>query len=171
MPREPCSRKTNGTQHACTYTLLIRTLIGTYLVCCLVQGGLRCALLCSRFNDNVHTRTNYCCCCTAIAVYRYSGSARDARSQRSMDWNDRYILGANRRLANAKSSMLQENKRDAACMYVHTFDTYSGRHVLALLLCAGGIALCCAVFAVQRHTYPYMLHCGTVCCCIRTGRA
>ena len=48
MPRAPCSRKTNGTQHACTYILLfIRTPMGTYLVCCFVQGGLRgCAVLC-----------------------------------------------------------------------------------------------------------------------------
>ena len=52
------------------------------------------------------------------------------------------MLGANRRLANAKSYMLQEDKRDVACMYVHTsFDTYSDRHVLGLLLCAEGIAL------------------------------
>ena len=34
MPRTPCSMKTNGTQHACTHVhLLIRTRIGTYLVC------------------------------------------------------------------------------------------------------------------------------------------
>ena len=62
------------------------------------------------------------------------GSARYARSQgkngleRQMygstysRWSN--ILGANRRLANTKSSMLQENNPDAACMYVHTyFDT------------------------------------------------
>ena len=67
MPRAPCSRKTNGTQHACTtyILLLIRTLIGTYLACCLVQGRLRCALLCSRSND-IRTRKNcgtaVCCC-------------------------------------------------------------------------------------------------------------
>ena len=36
-------------------------------------------------------------------------------------------------------------------MYVHTFDTYSDRHVLGLLPRAGGIALCFAVLAVQRH--------------------
>ena len=43
-------------------------------------------------------------------------------------------------------------------MYVHTyFDTYSDRHVFGLLLCAGGIALCFAVLAVQRLTYSYML--------------
>ena len=48
--------------------------------------------------------------------------------------------------------MLQENKPDAACMYVHTLDTSSDRHVLGLLLCAGvtALVLCCAVlyFAV-----------------------
>ena len=40
--------------------------------------------------------------------------------------------------------MLQ--KPDAARMYVHTnCDTYSDGHVLGLLLCAGVVALCCAV--------------------------
>ena len=69
--------------------------------------------------------------------------------------------------------MLQENKRDAACMYVRTsFGTYSDRHVLGcLLLCAAVIALvCCAVLAVQRqHTYSYvlLLYC---CCCIPVQR-
>ena len=49
-------------------------------------------------------------------------------------------------LATAKSSMLQENKRGAACMCVHTsFDTYSDQHVLGLLLCAGVIVLRCAL--------------------------
>ena len=33
------------------------------------------------------------------------------------------ILGANRRLADAKSSMPQENKRDEAYIYVRTFFT------------------------------------------------
>ena len=51
-------------------------------------------------------------------------------------------------VANAKRSMLQENNSNAAYMYVHTFfDTYSNWHVLGLLLCAGVIALCCAVLA------------------------
>ena len=68
------------------------------------------------------------------------------------------LFGADRRLANAKSSMLQETKRDAACMYAHTsFDAYSNRHVLGQLLCARGITLCFAVLAVQRHTYSYIL--------------
>ena len=40
-------------------------------------------------------------------------------------------LGANRRLVNAKTSMLQEKNPDAACMCVHTsFGKYSDRHVL-----------------------------------------
>ena len=50
--------------------------------------------------------------------------------------------------------MLQENKPDAVCTYVHTyFDTYSDRHVLGcLLLFAGVIALlCCPVLAAQRQ--------------------
>ena len=64
------------------------------------------------------------------------------------------ILGATRRLAKAKSSMLQENNLDAACMYVHTsFGMCSDRHVLGLLRCAGMIALCCAV-----------LCCAVLCC-------
>ena len=55
--------------------------------------------------------------------------------------------------------MLQENKRDAACMYVHTyFDAYSDRHVLGLLLCAEGIALvCCAVLCCARGSTTYIL--------------
>ena len=45
--------------------------------------------------------------------------------------------------------MLQENNSDAACKYMHTsFDMYSDKHVLGVLLCAGLIALCCAVLAV-----------------------
>ena len=64
------------------------------------------------------------------------------RNGRCSRWSN--ILGANRRLANAKISMLQEINPDAACMYVHTsFDMYSDRHVLGLL-CAGVIALCCS---------------------------
>ena len=43
-PRAPCSRKTTWTPHACTYILFLCTLIGTYLVCCFVQGD--CAVLC-----------------------------------------------------------------------------------------------------------------------------
>ena len=60
-----------------------------------------------------------------------------------------------------KSSMFHENKRDAACMYVHTsFDTYSDRHALGcMLLCAGVIALlCCAVLCCARgSTTTYIL--------------
>ena len=71
MLRAPCSRKTNGTQHAYTWYVqtcfdTYDTLIGTYLVCCFVQEGLRCALLCSRFND-IHARTYYCG--TAVSCY------------------------------------------------------------------------------------------------------
>ena len=48
-------------------------------------------------------------------------------------------------LANAKSSILEEKKPDAARMYVHAFHMYSDGHVLGLPLGAGVIALCCAV--------------------------
>ena len=78
------------------------------------------------------------------------------------------MLGANRRLANAKSSVLQENKRDEACVYIRTsFDTYFDRHVLGcMLLCEAVIALLrFAVLAVQRqHTYSYilLLYCSVV---------
>ena len=69
------------------------------------------------------------------------------------------ILGANRRLANAKSSMLQEHKLYAACMYVHTScRTYSDRHGLGLLLCAGVIALCFAVLAVLILNDNILVH-------------
>ena len=54
--------------------------------------------------------------------------------------------------------MLQENKRDAPCIYVHTsFDTYSDRHVLGLLPCAGEIALCFAVLCCARGSKTYIL--------------
>ena len=59
-----------------------------------------------------------------------SGPACYSRSQRKMGRNEMVsiILGVNRRLANAKSAMLQENNPDPACMYVRThlhtyFDT------------------------------------------------
>ena len=71
------------------------------------------------------------------------------RNDRCNIWSN--ILGAHRRLANAKSPMLQENNPDAVCMYVHTstcFGMYSDQHVLGLLLCARVVALCCAVLAV-----------------------
>ena len=73
MPRAPCSRKTNGTQHACTYILLlIRTLIGTDLVCCLVQGGLRCALLCFAVLAVQRHTYSYMLryCCLLLHTYR-----------------------------------------------------------------------------------------------------
>ena len=62
-------------------------------------------------------------------------------------------------LRNAKSSMLQENNPDAACMYSYSFDVYSDRHVLGLLLCAGLIALCCIVLCCA-------VRCGAVLCCV-----
>ena len=76
MPRALRSRKTNWTQHACTYMcFVVRTLIGTNLVCCLVQGGLRCALLCSWFNV-IHTRTYYILLyCSAVKQLLYTGTA------------------------------------------------------------------------------------------------
>ena len=89
-----------------------------------------------------------------------------------MDWNDdrcsrwSNILGANRRLANAKSCMLQGNSRSAACMYVHaSFDTYSDRHALGLLFCAGVIALCCAVLCCARDSDTLRQHTRTYYCC------
>ena len=74
--------------------------------------------------------------------------------------------------------MLQESKREEACVYVRTsFDTYSDRHVLgcSMLLCAAVIALLCfAVLAVQRqHTYSYilLLDCSAVKQLLYTGTA
>ena len=63
---------------------------------------------------------------------------------------------ASRRLACAKSSMLQENNPDAACMSVHTsFGMCSDLHLLGLLLCVGLIAdcavLCCAVHCSRYY--------------------
>ena len=83
-----------------------------------------------------------------------------------------------RRRANAKSSMLQENKRDAACMTLcaHTScNTYSDRHVLGcLLLCAPVFALlCCAVLCSARgSTTTYILiHTTAVLLLLYTGTA
>ena len=45
------------------------------------------------------------------------GASRSGWSYVVIRWSN--ILGANRRLANAKISMLQENKRDAAFMYTY----------------------------------------------------
>ena len=87
----------------------------------------------------------------AAAHMRYvtQGATRSGR------WS--HMLGANSRLANAKSSMLQENRQDAACTQVHTsFDTYSDRPVLLAALCRGDCAvLCCAV-----------LCCAVLCCAV-----
>ena len=53
---------------------------------------------------------------------------------------------------------MEEHKRDEACMYLHTsFDTYSDRHILGFLTCAGGIALCCAVLCCARGSTTYIL--------------
>ena len=67
--------------------------------------------------------------------------------------------------------MLQGNKPDTACMYVHTsFDTYSDRQALGLWLCTGEIALCCAVLCCahgsgsQQHTRTYYC-CTAVAVC------
>ena len=77
----------------------------------------------------------------------------DARSQGRIERNDRCgrwpnIVGANRRLANAKSFILQENNPDAASMlYVHYFqDYFDTRHFEACTLI--GMYLVC--FLVHR---------------------
>ena len=124
------------------------------------------------------SKAAYCCPCPPVqptTCQRYNklkvlrapgGSARYARSKGRMDWDDRYVVStgpnivvAKRRLAIAKSSMCHENKRDAGCMYVHiSFDAYSDRHVLGLLLSAGVIALCRAVICCARgSTTTYIL--------------
>ena len=106
------------------------------------------------------------------------GSARYARSQGGMDCNYRQIdvicrwsnvLRANRRLANAKSSMLQENKRDAACMYTHILlfiRNLIGTN-LDFSLCRGDCAAvsCCALLCSRFNdilrTCSYILR---YCC-------
>ena len=147
----------------------MRTPTGTYLVVwCLelVQGWLSwyavlfCALLCSRLNGNhnIHTRTKYCCTSTAVAAYRYSGSARFSRLQRIMDRNERYISGANRRHPNA--SML-EGKQTGRIMHVRT---YLVSYVLwsacawFAALCRGNCdVLCCARSSTTNDIYPILL--------------
>ena len=67
--------------------------------------------------------------------------------------------------------MLQEDKRDVACMYVHTsFDTYSDRHVLGLLLCAGVICAvpCCALLCSQFND-SILIHTPAVLILLYTG--
>ena len=62
MPRGPCSRTTNRTQHACTcILLLVSTLIGTCLVCCFVQGlvALFCAVLCCARGSDTQLQHTY----------------------------------------------------------------------------------------------------------------
>ena len=113
---------------------------------------------------------------TAVLFLLYTGTAVPpatlAHKEAWIGLTDRYILGANRRLANAKSAMLQENKLDAA-----------GMHVILLLIrtLIGTYLGCCFVQGGWRcsvlcsrfndiHSRSY--YCGTaVCCCIRTGTA
>ena len=70
------------------YTYSDRHVLDCLLLCAGVIALLT-AVLCFAVLavQRLHTRINYCC--TAVAAYWYSGSARYARSQRSMDWNDR----------------------------------------------------------------------------------
>ena len=72
-------KQTGRSMHVRTYVrilLLIRTLIGTYVLGVLLCAGviaLCCAVLCSRFNDNItHGRTYNCSTTAVVAVYRYS---------------------------------------------------------------------------------------------------
>ena len=74
MSRAPCSRKQTGhTMHVRTYQvlLLIRTLIGTYMVvCCFVQGGLHC---CAVLTVQRHTYSSILLrYCSLLYTYRYS---------------------------------------------------------------------------------------------------
>ena len=79
MPRAPCSRKTTRTPYACTYIpvlVLVCTLISTYLVCCFVQGWLRCAVLYSRY-----------CCCRYSTTYLYEYMLRGCAQHRPCVWD------------------------------------------------------------------------------------
>ena len=97
------------------------------------------------------------------------GSARYARSQGRSERNDRFstwsnILGANRRPANAKSSMLQENNPNAAqsMNIIRTYYTYIYffRYVLYRHLpgtwfaafCKGDCAVVCCSICYARAT-------------------
>ena len=55
------------------------------------------------------------------------------------------ILGANSRLANPKSSVLQDNNPEAACMM---YETHNGRRERRPVLLYLPDALCCAMLAV-----------------------
>ena len=104
-----------------------------------------------QYNDE---RTDVC-----YVVYKAlpvaGGSACYARSQGRTERKDKRsrwsnILGSNRRLANAKSSMLQESNH-APCTYVRTY-------LVLFLICTviGAYFVCCFVQGVLR--------CAVLCC-------
>ena len=69
------------------------------------------------------------------------------------------MFGANRRRANAKSSMLKESNPDAACMYVQTsLEMHSDRHALLAALRRGDRADSSArgtAVETQRHVHGH----------------
>ena len=101
---------------------------------------------------------------TALRVA--GGYARYARSQGIFDsyqtlyvvsrWSN--ILGANRRHAIAKSSMLQENKLDVACMYIYTY-------IFLLIRTLIGTCLVVCCFMRGRLCYSCAVLCCAVLCC------
>ena len=126
MPRAPCSRKTNGTKHACTYILILIYVLWsarTWLFAALCRGDCATAVLwfavltVQRQHAHSYKLLLYCCCC--IPVHRF----RPLRSlTKKHDWNDRQMnVRCKQATCNAKSFMLQEKKRDAACMCAHTY--------------------------------------------------
>ena len=131
----------------------------TWLFAALCRGDCAtdcCAVLCCARGSTTtysHKLLLYCCCCILVQRFR---PLRSLTKKHGLEWQIHFRC--KQTTCKCQELHAQDNKRDAACMYVHaSCGTYSDRHVLGLLLCAGGIALCCAVLAVQRHAYPYIL--------------
>ena len=112
-----------------------------------------------------------------------SGEFRQLRMlTRKMKWNNMTdvarrwsnVIGANRRLANVKSSMLQENKTSETCIYlvsvyIFWYVIWSARTWFAAS-CRGDYSVpCCALlcsrfwYSTTTYSYILLLYC---CCCI-----
>ena len=91
------------------------------------------------------------------ASYARSHGRMERDHDKCSRWSN--IFGANRRLANPKISMLQENNPDAACIVcVLLICTPIGTYLVCCLV-QGWLALCCAVLCravlCSRYCYRY----------------
>ena len=109
-----------------------------------------CAVLCfAVLAIQQHTCTYYCC--TAVAVYRYSGSTLYARSQRSVDWNDRLVVKQMIQQFRSKQVTCEcqelhaANNQTERSMHAHTYNLLIRALIGSYLVCCLGVALCCAL--------------------------